>query len=431
MKIIPIRNYQSFPYVLVMGDYSTDVFRKRNGYWEAPFYSFEDNIEPDEVEFLISRQGMVSIYNNLNDTLSYYLPYGQYVGVPCAAKPIYDRLGNIHVIWASPGDTSHDIYYGFSIDTLATFEASDTLPSPPSFITLASSPNDSIVAALFFDQQSNSLLKYIAADDQAIDFSAVPESANCDNWINGPYDMTIDNRGKIYSVNYKYRADSWGIHCAWSEDYGYSFLNESLDEVLMTPAFEIAFGPNEGEVLIIENGNPPNGHYQAGYFVTTDGGSSWYQSTYSRPFGYNVYYGSTPRSYNDTIEIVYYSGEPDNGVYYYPVLRDSIFNQLTAIGGEEAPVPADISLSNYPNPFNSRTNIVFDLPTTSDIELSVFDITGSKVAVLASGRVEAGSHSITWDGYNKAGHPVSSGIYFYKISINGNHRASKSMLLLK
>ncbi len=151
--------------------------------------------------------------------------------------------------------------------------------------------------------------------------------------------------------------------------------------------------------------------------------------------------GSLDHSYSDSASFSHALTWPGNGwhVYFFrfsdgastvETPMDSIYVNPNAV--DEDPLPGEFTLGqNYPNPFNSRTNIVFNLPATSDIELSVYDITGSKVAVLASGRVDAGTHSVTWDGYNKAGHPVSSGIYFYSVSINGNHRVSKSMLLLK
>ncbi len=65
---------------------------------------------------------------------------------------------------------------------------------------------------------------------------------------------------------------------------------------------------------------------------------------------------------------------------------------------------------NYPNPFNSRTSIAFQLEKDADIKLEIFDITGRKIDVLYDGTAAAGKHTFVW---NAADRP--SGIYFYRL----------------
>lgn len=81
---------------------------------------------------------------------------------------------------------------------------------------------------------------------------------------------------------------------------------------------------------------------------------------------------------------------------------------------------------NYPNPFNPSTVINFTLPKAQNVQMDVFDITGKNVAILISGRVEAGKNSITFNARN-----LPSGIYFYRIQAGGNFVESKKMILLK
>ncbi len=80
---------------------------------------------------------------------------------------------------------------------------------------------------------------------------------------------------------------------------------------------------------------------------------------------------------------------------------------------------------NYPNPFNLTTRIAFDLPEDVDISLTVYNISGQKVAELVKGKVEAGHHTVTWDVRD-----ISSGIYFYRIK-TGDFTATRKMVLLK
>ncbi len=70
---------------------------------------------------------------------------------------------------------------------------------------------------------------------------------------------------------------------------------------------------------------------------------------------------------------------------------------------------------NYPNPFNPVTKISYEIPASSFIEISVFDITGKLVRKLFNGQKEAGFHDIEWNGLDNNGKKVSSGIYLYRI----------------
>lgn len=85
---------------------------------------------------------------------------------------------------------------------------------------------------------------------------------------------------------------------------------------------------------------------------------------------------------------------------------------------------------NYPNPFNSTTKIQINLDRESEVELSIYDIEGKFINTIASGRFSAGSHAIVWDGNNKNGQGVNSGIYVYRLKM-GKTTFSKKMTLLK
>jgi hypothetical protein len=84
---------------------------------------------------------------------------------------------------------------------------------------------------------------------------------------------------------------------------------------------------------------------------------------------------------------------------------------------------------NYPNPFNPVTRIDFDLPRSSQVDVSVFNLLGRKVINLLSGPIEAGLHSVEWDGTDPTGRRVASGVYFYRLTTPTLSETRKMVLL--
>ena len=85
---------------------------------------------------------------------------------------------------------------------------------------------------------------------------------------------------------------------------------------------------------------------------------------------------------------------------------------------------------NYPNPFNPSTRIRFALPRNSHVTVEVFNILGQRVVTLADCRMNAGEHTITWDGRTNQDQGVASGIYLYRLRAD-NAVLVKKMVLLK
>ncbi|NUQ42536.1 MAG: T9SS type A sorting domain-containing protein, partial [Calditrichaceae bacterium] len=94
-------------------------------------------------------------------------------------------------------------------------------------------------------------------------------------------------------------------------------------------------------------------------------------------------------------------------------------------------LPNEFTLyQNHPNPFNPITTIQFALPEPREVEIAVYNLAGQKIAVLASGVMEAGFHQTTWDGKDQQGNPASSGVYLYQLKA-GNQRLVKKMMLIR
>ena len=80
---------------------------------------------------------------------------------------------------------------------------------------------------------------------------------------------------------------------------------------------------------------------------------------------------------------------------------------------------------NYPNPFNPGTNILYSIPRSSNVILSVYDMLGNLITNLVNENQEAGNYLVNFNAYE-----LSSGIYYYKLQA-GDFVAVKKMLLLK
>ena len=81
---------------------------------------------------------------------------------------------------------------------------------------------------------------------------------------------------------------------------------------------------------------------------------------------------------------------------------------------------------NYPNPFNPLTTIKYQLSAFSEIELSIYNLLGQRVATLISGNQPAGNYEVEW---NAAG--FASGVYLYKLTTDEGFVQSKKLILLK
>lgn len=104
----------------------------------------------------------------------------------------------------------------------------------------------------------------------------------------------------------------------------------------------------------------------------------------------------------------------------------AVFNKTVSVEEIESDFPAEVALhQNFPNPFNPTTNIVFQIPEASEVKLTVFDLLGREIAVLAEGVHSLGRHQVTFDGSRAA-----SGVYMYQLNYGGE-RLNKRFTLIK
>ncbi len=87
-------------------------------------------------------------------------------------------------------------------------------------------------------------------------------------------------------------------------------------------------------------------------------------------------------------------------------------------------------LQNYPNPFNPTTIISFSVPKRTSVRLHVYDAIGRLVATLVDEELGAGNYSVQWNGTDRNGSRVSSGVYFYRLQ-SDTFTETKKLLLLR
>ncbi len=149
-----------------------------------------------------------------------------------------------------------------------------------------------------------------------------------------------------------------------------------------------------------------------------------------QPLGFVAGAGSTCRPQHYSFidhEITY-------GYYFYRL------KQIDIDGAVEYSPTIDIQVArpiqfelhqNFPNPFNSITEIRFHLPFSAIVRLVIFNSLGAEIRTLMQARQTAGYTRATWDGKDSHGNAVGSGLYLYRLEVDGHTVAHKKMLLLR
>jgi hypothetical protein len=171
--------------------------------------------------------------------------------------------------------------------------------------------------------------------------------------------------------------------------------------------------------------------------------------------GYNVYRSENEESgfarINDAIILGWdgfsaFDGKYEymdaaHGSYYYKLEAVEMDGDTEMFGpysvksttGIEAKsdVPESFELQqNYPNPFNPSTTISFTLAERTNVNITIFDMTGRIVNTLVNEHMDAGTHSVAWAAVNGFGESLPSGIYFYSMKTE-TFNTTKSMTIIK
>ncbi|MBK7866393.1 MAG: T9SS type A sorting domain-containing protein [Ignavibacteriales bacterium] len=167
---------------------------------------------------------------------------------------------------------------------------------------------------------------------------------------------------------------------------GWSAWNTSAQNIMVSNDFFIG--------MIFDGVNKPNFGYN-----TTNNGRAW------------DYNGSSWSAWAETY-----------------LMRAKV-QSTTAIIEFDNTVPTAFELfQNYPNPFNPTTSIRFSLPEAGEVVMIVYDISGKKIAEIASGYHQAGRYTYEWNGKNDFGSGVASGVYLCTIKAGGKMQTVKMIL---
>jgi len=147
------------------------------------------------------------------------------------------------------------------------------------------------------------------------------------------------------------------------------------------------------------------------------------------------------------IEEEYYDLALINGLYSYYISAvydsgeslptETVNAQINVSGSENNVIQqSEYNLTNYPNPFNPTTNIMFNLPLefSESAELTIYNLKGQKIrqySISQNDQILNQRSSVVWNGTDQNEKLVSSGIYFYQLVIDGNVSAKNKMILLK
>ncbi len=251
---------------------------------------------------------------------------------------------------------------------------------------------------------------FVAFDDTGamVRSIAVPGSAEYRYWlVDGQSCYVFNAQEKKFRTSHDLGA-TWESMDLNVKDYNnghrvYPYSDGMFGEVAMSP---------DGNTLYLTY--PGNGVLASG-----DGGRTWIKL--NEGFGTDVVYQLAFSKVNPSVT---YAATGD-GLYRMEGSPADVQD------GESRMEPSGFSLhGNTPNPFNSSTVIRFDLAQSGPVRLSVYSVTGQKVRELVSGRMNAGRHSMVWDGRDGHGGGVSSGVYISRLESGGRTAASR-MLLIK
>lgn len=149
--------------------------------------------------------------------------------------------------------------------------------------------------------------------------------------------------------------------------------------------------------------------------------------------------GNLPWGGSDEITVTFNSNGLVGGLYYgeLEVSHNGTSGRITipvtldvATAATPTPsMPETYALrGNYPNPFNGQTEIAFELPTASNVTITVHNLLGQQVATVLNETRAAGYHSVNWTARTTQGQELTTGLYFLRVNMGGRDYVSKMVL---
>jgi hypothetical protein len=209
----------------------------------------------------------------------------------------------------------------------------------------------------------------------------------------------------IYGVADNYDGDGSGLE--WRESHGLSFddwarLDAELAAGDRMPLVAVSYG---GLWVVVYDRLGPSGI----------------------PSSYRVLDPSQPYSPERTL-----AAYPSGGRTIFGLAEFSGVFPVGFISGVEdlGPPAAHPTLRVAPNPFNPRTTLSFALEQDEDVTLAIYSVRGELVRQLVNERMDQGTHSVVWDGTDRRGSGVASGVYLARFTA-GSLKMSQRLVLMR
>jgi hypothetical protein len=340
-----------------------------------------------------------------------------------------DGSGNVYVTGSSPGSgTSSDyatIKYNSSGDSIwvARYNGSSSSYDGASSIAVDGLGNVYVTGSSFNGTNNDfATIKYNSSGD-SVWVARYDEPGYNDL----AYKIAVDGSGNVYVTGYR------------STVFGYDYATVKYNSSGIQQWAKRYIGPrnlgvNEGEVEISLAVDGSGNVYVTGssYVIGTNyvhdyatikynssGDQQWVQRFNGTGTGWDGAHGIGI----DNFQNVYVTGWSSIG---YATIK---YSQLTEIKQTSNSIPEKFSLSqNYPNPFNPATNLEFGISNLGFVSLKIYNMLGREVATLVNEKHNAGTYiyQLSTDNYQ-----LTSGVYFYKLTVDGNVIDTKRMVLLK
>lgn len=289
--------------------------------------------------------------------------------------------------------------------------------------------------------------------------SIYKSTAGGGNWL-GPYGSTVFGGTKILSIVCSELGTDI-VYCGAingrifkSSNSGVNWSNITDSTVLPKRyATDLTIHPINTNEVYATFGGFGSGHI----FKTSDGGITWQNISSNLPdlphhavildpeYNQNIYVGNDLGVYVSTnsgvswnefmagmpyalvldLSVVYPNRKLRAATYGNGIYERKLIENPVMINSNNLKITTYKLDQNFPNPFNPKTVIRYDLPSGNHVTLKIYDAVGKLLKVLINGYISAGNHKIDFDASE-----FSSGVYFYKIDAD-NFTSTKSMILLK
>lgn len=233
---------------------------------------------------------------------------------------------------------------------------------------------------------------------------------------------SYDGGNRNFSLMFEYGRIETRIRTAISGPNGYEpnwIVGSPQDSETPTAPFHIIWTYDNGAEYVYFNGE------LMGEFTDRGGDITSWDNTYKLIIGVEDNNTATKRQFEGDVYMV---AIYDKALSPEEVLANFNAGSVPEVSSVEDAVSypsAFILEQNYPNPFNPSTNISFTLDENSHTLIKVYNLLGEEVAILVDQNLNAGSHTIQFNGSD-----LESGVYFYNI-ITGDNQDTKKMMLIK